>query len=58
MTYSSALPPGVVVSCAATSMHWFRIRADTTVATPRAMLTTIIAARSHRWSKYRRASNR
>ena len=49
--YSSASPPGVVVSWAAASMHWFRIRADTSVATPSAMLTTMSAARSHRWSR-------
>ncbi len=51
VTHNSALAPGVVVSWAAASRHWVRMRADTSVATPSAMLAMMSAARSHRCNR-------
>jgi hypothetical protein len=42
---------GVVVAAAADSTRSLRMRDETSVATPRAMLATISPARSHRWTR-------
>ena len=51
LTNRSPTPSGVVVCVAADSMHWFKMRDETNVATPSAMLATMSAARSQRWIK-------